>query len=202
MPGIDRLVSRSLSTIIKKQLESKTLKNLERELFFEKGMSIKLSMENFHDFVEILINHYKNNPQNFVDECFSRVIKIKKMEDNYIFTVIEKDLSEKIFSYFGDFECRSILSSVMATKLTVPEILKISQVLKSPAYRKIENLLLDGLLIESGKILSNNKRVSQYTCIFDRVSVVIKRDSLTLEGLVNKKSFLESTIVKSGLLNY
>ena len=202
MPGVDRLVSKSLSDIIKIQLNSKTLKNLERELFFEKGMSIKLSMENFKDFVEVLKHHYKNDSKNFVDECLSKVIKIKKLENNFVLTIIEKDLSEKIFDYFGDSESRSILSSVMGKKLTVPEILKISQVLKSPAYRKIENLLLDGLLIESGKILSKNKRVSQYSCIFDKVSVIIKSDSLMLECTVNKKLFLESTILKSGLLNY
>ena len=202
MPGIDRLVSKSLSEIIKNQLDPKTLKKLERELFFEKGMSIKLSMENFQDFIDVLKHQNQNNSQTFIDECFSKVIKIKKHENNFILTVIEKDLSEKIFYYFGDSESRYILSCVMGKKLTVPDILKISRVLKSPAYRKIENLLLEGLLIESGKILSKNKRVSQYTCIFDNMSAVIKRDSLLLEGIVNKKSFLESTIIKSGLVNY
>jgi len=55
----------------------------------------------------------------------------------------------------------------MGKSKTIPEILETSGVLKSPGYRKIENLLLNGLILESGKIITKRKRIFQYSCIFE-----------------------------------
>ena len=54
MGGIDKLVSIELSSKIKKGLELDILKKIERELFLEHGMSIKLSIEHFQKFVNVL----------------------------------------------------------------------------------------------------------------------------------------------------
>ena len=78
MTGIDRLISTSLSQIIKKKLNSDERKNLERKLFLEHGMSIKLSIEHFHKFSEILKNISSINKKKFENECINEIIKIKK----------------------------------------------------------------------------------------------------------------------------
>ena len=54
MGGIDKLISIELSSKIKKGLELDILKKIERELFLEHGMSIKLSIEHFQKFVNVL----------------------------------------------------------------------------------------------------------------------------------------------------
>ena len=54
MAGIDRMIASSLSSEIKKNLDSDILKKVERELFLQHGMSIKLSIEHFEKFSSIL----------------------------------------------------------------------------------------------------------------------------------------------------
>jgi len=54
MGGIDRFISSSLSSEIKKNLDLEILKRTERELFLEHGMSIKLSIEHFQKFSSVL----------------------------------------------------------------------------------------------------------------------------------------------------
>ncbi len=54
MSGIDRLISVALSTEIKKKMDVDTLKKVERELFLDHGMSIKLSIEHFQKFTSVL----------------------------------------------------------------------------------------------------------------------------------------------------
>ena len=56
MAGIDRLISKSLSDKIKEKLESNELNIIERKLFLEHGMSIKLSIEHFDKFDHVLKN--------------------------------------------------------------------------------------------------------------------------------------------------
>jgi hypothetical protein len=201
MPGFDLLIARDLSLEFKNQLDDDILKKLEKKLFFEYGMSIKLSIEHFEQFNDILKNISNIELEEFEKNCINKIIQVSKTENNYNIKIISKKLSEKIFNFFGDPETRSILMSLMGRSLTISEILKISKVLKSPAYRKIENLLLDGLILESGKIFKDNKRISQYFCIFDEVHAVIKKNELVLEGIVNPTNFKQSSITKTGLFS-
>ena len=60
MIGIDRVISSSLTSQIKKNLDLDILKKVERELFLEHGMSIKLSIEHFHVFLKILKKKFKH----------------------------------------------------------------------------------------------------------------------------------------------
>lgn len=199
MPGIDLLISRALSTELKKNLNQNTLKKLERELFFEYGMSTKLSIEHFEKFHEVLKNNLDGDIEKFEKDCLGKVIQISESSGNHHLKIISKQLSDKIFDFFGDPETRKILQSLMGKSLTVSELLEKSGILKSPAYRKIENLLLDGLILQSGKFLINSKRVSKFTCVFDKVRVTIAKDELVLEAVVNSSNFRKSSISQINL---
>ena len=199
MPGIDLLLSRDLSSEIKTRLDEHVLAKIERDLFFQHGMSIKLSIEHFEKLHNVLKDHTDNDIKNFEESCLKKIIQITNSKNNFEMDILSS-LSETIFDYFGDVESRKILLSIMKEPLTVPEILNISGVLKSPAYRKIENLLLDGMILESGKIMSNNKRVSQYRCVFDKVTLVIENGTYHVKCTVNGKHLKQSSLYNSGLL--
>ena len=200
MGGIDLLLSRELALQLKEELDEETLSKIERDLFFQHGMSIKLSIEHFEKFHDVLKQHTDFDPKEFEEQCLKKLIEITRLENDFLIKVISTRLAELIFNYFGDEESRKILLAIMDNPLTVPEILNISNVLKSPAYRKIENLLLDGMILESGKILTNNKRVSQYRCVFDKVTLVLDKGRFSVEGVVCGKYFKQSSIFKSGLM--
>ena len=200
--GIDLLISRYYSSEIKDTLEPETLSKLERDLFFQNGMSIKLAIENFDVFQSVLKNHYKNNISELEKTCFDKIFTLGKSGEKYTLTITNSELAEKIFDYYGNSESRKILSCIMGKKLTVSEILSKSGVLKSPAYRQIENLLLDGLIWESGKILTKNKRVSQYSCIFDKVEISMNGKTLAVKCIVSRKNLESSSVYKSSLIRY
>jgi hypothetical protein len=199
MPGIDLLISRDLSAEFKIKLKNTLLKKLEHQLFLEEGMSIKLSMEHFEKFHNILKRHASFNLETFEKDCIKKIFQVNKINNNYNVKLINQNLAEKIFNYYGDSESRKILMSVMGEALTVPEILTKSLVLKSPAYRKIENLLLDGLIIESGKILKHTKRITKYVCIFDKINIHVNNNQISVEGIISSAKFNESSITNTGL---
>ena len=197
MSGIDRLISDTLSTEIKKKISLDILKKVERELFLEHGMSIKLSIEHFHKFTSVLKKNSNVNVKKFERECINRIIKIEKNNDKYILTIIDSNLSNLVLELFGDTETRKIISSLLEKEFTIPQILKESKVPKTSGYRKIENLIINGIIIESGKILSESKKIFKLQCIFQEINLDIKKEKIVVKGIVSQKMFEKSTSMKS-----
>jgi hypothetical protein len=197
MGGIDRMIATALSCEIKKELNLDILKKTERELFLEQGMSIKLSIEHFHKFSSVLRNNSNIDVKKFEKDCIGRVLKVKKRDKKYLVTIIDSDLRDLILELFGDIETRKIISSLLENEYTIPQILKESKVPKTSGYRKIENLILHGLILESGKVLSESKKISKLQCVFEELKLDIKKDKTVITGVVNNKMFEKSTSMKA-----
>ena len=197
MVGIDKLISTGLSLKIKKEIGLDVLKKVERELFLEHGMSIKLSIEHFEKFINVFKKNSNININKFEKDCINKIIKIRKKDDKYLVNVIDSELVNTIFEFLGDSESRKIISILLENEYTIPQILKESKIPKTSGYRKIENLLISGVLIETGKILSESKKVSKIRCIFQEVSINVKEEKITINGIISKKLFEKSTSMKS-----
>lgn len=197
MAGIDRMISSSLSAEIKKELDLEILKKVERELFLEHGMSIKLAIENFDKFEKVLKNNSNLDVKKFEKNCIEKIMKIKNNGEKYSITILDFDLKNLILELFGEIESRKIISCLLENEYTIPQILKESKVPKTSGYRKIENLILNGLLIESGKILSESKKISKLRCVLQEIKLDIKKGKIEITGVISKKMFEKSSSMKS-----
>lgn len=196
MSGIDKMIATALSVEIKKELDSDILKKVERELFLEQGMSIKLSIEHFDKFVNVLKKNSNIDVQKFEEKCIEKILKIKKSDEKYLITILDLDLKNLILETFGEIEARKIISCLFENEYTIPQILKESKVPKTSGYRKIENLILNGLIIETGKILSESKKISKLQCIFEEIKIDVKKGKISINGIIDKKIFEKSTSMK------
>jgi predicted transcriptional regulator len=106
-------------------------------------------------------------------------------------------MTDLILELFSESETRKIISSLLENEYTIPQILKESEVPKTSGYRKIENLILNGIIIESGKVLSESKKISKLQCVFQEIKLDIKKEKITITGIVSKKMFEKSTSMKS-----
>ena len=197
MGGIDRLISAVLSKEIKKKLDLDMLKKIERELFLEHGMSIKLSIEHFQKFRNSLKKNSHMDIKKFEKDCINKIIKVKKRDDKYNVIIHNTIMTDLILELFSESETRKIISSLLENEYTIPQILKESKVPKTSGYRKIENLILNGIIIESGKVLSESKKISKLQCVFQEIKLDIKKEKITITGIVSKKMFEKSTSMKS-----
>ena len=193
------MIAASLSSEIKKNLDAEILKKVERELFLQHGMSIKLSIEHFEKFSSVLRKNSNIDVNKFEKECIEKILKIKKNGEKYLVTIIDLDLKNLILELFGEIESRKIISSLLENEYIIPQILKESKIPKTSGYRKIENLIFNGLFIESGKVLSESKKISKLQCIFEKIKIDIKKGKITVSGIIDKKMFEKSTSMKSTL---
>jgi len=197
MGGIDKLISAALSKEIKKELDLDLLKKVERELFLEHGMSIKLSIEHFQKFTNALKKNSHIDAMIFEKDCVNKILKIKKRDNKYNVTIINSDMVDLILDLFSELKTRKIILSLLENEYTIPQILKESKVPKTSGYRKIENLIINGLIIESGKVLSESKKISKLQCVFQEIKLDIKKEKIIVNGIVSKKMFEKSTSMKS-----
>lgn len=195
MGGIDRLIAKALSQKIKQKLDEDELKILERELFLEHGMSIKLSIEHFDKLNLVLKNILNLNRKKFENECLNEVIKIQRKGDKYSVRIIDQNLLDSLLVLCGDNETRQMLNCLFENELTIPQILSESQIPKTSGYRKIENLIINGLIVESGKVLSESKRISKYKCIFDEIKIEMKKNDIVFQGVINEQIYDKSTCI-------
>ena len=197
MGGIDKLISVALANEIKKKMDLDTLKKVERELFLVHGMSIKLSIEHFQKFINVLKKNSNIDVKRFEKDCINKIIKVKKRDEKYNVTIVNTTVSDLILKLFSEPETRKIISSLLENEYTIQEILKESKVPKTSGYRKIENLIINGLIIESGKILSESKKIFKLQCVFQEIKMDIKKEKITVSGSISKKMFEKSTSMKS-----
>jgi len=197
MGGIDKLISGALSTEIKKKMDLDVLKKVERELFLDHGMSIKLSIEHFQKFTHVLKNNSNIDVKRFERDCINKIIKVKKRDERYNVTIVNTCVTDLILELFSESETRKIISALLENEYTIPQILKESKVPKTSGYRKIENLIINGLIIESGKVLSESKKISKLQCVFQEIKLDIKKEKITVNGIVSKKMFEKSSSMKS-----
>lgn len=127
----------------------------------------------------------------------NKILKVKKRDGRYSVIIINSELSDLILELFGEAETRKIISSLLENEYAIPQILKESQVPKTSGYRKIENLILHGLIIESGKVLSESKKISKLQCVFQEIKLDIKKEKITVSGSISQKMFEKSTSMKS-----
>jgi len=197
MSGIDRIIASPVSTEIKKNLELDSLKKIERELFLDSGMSIKLSIEHFDNFMRVFKRNSNIDVKRFVKECIEKIIKIKKIDDKYLVEILDTGLRDLVLESFGDSETRKIISCILENEYTIPEILQKSKVPKTSGYRKIENMIINGLIIESGIVLSESKKISKLQCVFQEIKLDIKKEEICVTGILTNKMLEKSTSIKS-----
>ena len=101
-----------------------------------------------------------------------------------------------ILETFGEIEARKIILCLLENEYTIPQILKESKVPKTSGYRKIENLILNGLIIETGKVLSESKKISKLQCVFQEIKMDVKKGKISVNGVMDKKIFEKSTSMK------
>jgi len=134
MGGIDRFISSSLSSEIKKNLDLKSLKRTERELFLEHGMSIKLSIEHFQKFSSVLRKNSSIDIKKVEKDCILKILKIKKRDDKFSVSIIDSNLRDLILELFGEAETKKIISTLLENEYTIPQILKESKIPKTSGY--------------------------------------------------------------------
>lgn len=196
MPGIDQLISKSLSAVIKNNLDDDVGKKIKMSLFKNYGLSINQAINDFSKLDEVLGQFLNSDASIFEKKCLMDILTIKKLNDSAIVTIKEKNLVTTFLEILGDAEYLKIIKSTLLKPLLISEIIQQCNLPKTSGYRKINSLIRKGILLEVERELTTKRRtVERYSPIFKNFVFEINKN----HSLVNLTVPQEKLEISSSL---
>ncbi|MCV0393057.1 MAG: hypothetical protein K5790_07185 [Nitrosopumilus sp.] len=196
MPGLDHLLAKSLNDVIEKNLGAKTAKKIDDRLFEKFGISLTQAMEEFDKLDLVLREFFGKGADGIERKFFENVFqtKSKKSNDNW-YTLSDSAINSIILQTYGDPEKKKILESVSDDAKIIADILKECNLPRTSGYRKINNLIDEGLLSVDGQIIVDNKKINKYVCVFKNLRINIIKNKVQVDIQLNNSDKLQSTIL-------
>ncbi len=170
MSEFDEFISTSLSEVIKKNLDPATEKKIKLSLFKKYGLSIKQSIKDFSKLNEVLKEELNSTTSIFEKKCLKEIITIKTRKNSTLIIIKDKNLINLMIDIFGDKEFRKILEVTMLSPLLISEIISHCNLPKTSGYRKVSNLIRNGILKSQKKEFTKKRRsIDRYSPIFQKL---------------------------------
>ena len=197
MVGFDHLLAKSLNEIVKENLGVKTSKKIEDRLFEKFGISLTQSIEEFDKLDLVLREFFGKGADGLEKNFFKNLFQITSKKSKDIWhTITDSNVNEIILQAFGDSEKKKIMETVSNSSKIIAIILKECKLPQTSGYRKINQLIDDGLLVQSGYIMKDNKKINKYVCIFNNLKINIEKNNLIVDVQLTKLEQENSSILQ------
>lgn len=194
--GIDNLLVPSLRKQIEENLGVEKLKKIEQRLIERHGMNMVQAVKDFHKLDSVLREFFGVNADEIETKSLLKVIELERTEkkEGWI-TIQDQELSKIFLDTLGDKDKKKILGTVLKKSLIVSDILKESKIPQTSGYRKINSMILNGILISNGFELSkDNKKIKKYETVFQNIKMDIQENGMIVK-IQLKKYLLTNSII-------
>jgi len=196
---LDNLLAPSLRKSIEVNLGKSTLNKIEQRLMERHGMGVAQAIKDFYKFDSVLREFFGAGADGLETKFLQNIIDLKqqkKVTDSWV-TIKDQDLAKIFLESFADEDKKAIIGTVLDESLIIADILQNCKVPQTSGYRKINQLIDDGLLISNGyEIATDGKKIKKYETIFDNIKMDIEKNIVVVKIQLKKNSFQESTILQ------
>lgn len=197
--SLDNLLAPSLRKSIEHNLGKSTLNKIEQRLMERHGMGVAQAIKDFYKFDSVLREFFGAGADGLEAKFLQNIIDLKQQKkeiDNWII-VQDQDLAKIFLESFADEDKKAIIGTVLDQSLIIADILEQCKVPQTSGYRKINQLIDNGLLISNGYELSaDGKKIKKYETIFDNVKMDIVKNVVVVKIQLKKSSFSQSSILQ------
>ena len=197
--SLDNLLAPSLRQSIEVNLGKSTLNKIEQRLMERHGMGIAQAIKDFHKFDSVLREFFGAGADGLETKFLQNIIDLKQHKKGVDSWVIIKDqrLAKIFLESFADEDKKAIIGTVLDESLIIADILENCNVPQTSGYRKINQLINDGLLISNGyEVSTDSKKIKKYNTIFDNVKMDIEKNVVVVKIQLKKSALLQSSILQ------
>jgi hypothetical protein len=183
---------------VRNNLGDKTTKKIERRLFEKFGISLTQGIEQFQKIDVVLREYFGAGADGLERKFLENICKVKtKNTANSWFTIKESIVTQTILESFGDDDRSSIINSVIENSKIISEILISCKIPQTSGYRKINQLIDNGLLIVDGfEVMSDDRKVCKYRSLFNNIRINIVKNKVTVDVQLETSHFNQSSVLK------
>ena len=88
------------------------------------------------------------------------------------------------------------MESTSDTSKIIADIIKECKLPQTSGYRKINSLIDDGLLVNSGQTTKESKKVNKYISIINNVKIHIEKNKMIVDLQLNPQQLQNSSILQ------
>ena len=196
---MDNLLAPSLRKSIEENLGKSTLDKIEQRLIERHGMSVVQAIKDFHKFDVVLREFFGTETDGLETKFLQNIIDLKqrkKTTDNCI-TIQDQDLAKIFLESFADEDKKAIIGIVLDESLIIADILEHCKVPQTSGYRKINQLIDNGLLISNGyEVTTDGKKIKKYGTVFDNIKMDIEKNTIVIKIQLKKGFLSQSSILR------
>ena len=196
MVGIDRLLSKSLDSVIRDNLGARTVQKIENRLVEKYGITLTESIEQFQKLDSVLREFFGPSADGLENKFLRNVCEIKMINGEKQIYIENSSLTRVILESFGDDDKKKILGVLHGDALIISEIIEKCDIAQTSGYRKINSLIDDGLLVPSGFVsTADGKKVTKYRSIFNNIRIEIVKNKINISLYLPEADFATSSIL-------
>ena len=196
MSGVDSLLLKSAGSVIKGSLGEKTLQRIENRLFEKYGITFSQAVDDFPKLDNVLRELFGLAAVALEKTILNNICTLQKTEkmDEEWLTIHDQSLVRAILEALGNKDKKKIITSMINTPRLSIEILEMCKVSHDAGFKIIDELIRDGLLIESGFLTTTDgRKISKYIVIFKD----LKKDIINNKVVIRVKLCSEALAVSS-----
>lgn len=197
MSGFDSLIGRSLVHIIRKNLGQSTLEQIESRVYEKFGTNLTQVSNDFPKLDSILREFFGDGAKGVERQLLQHIISVdkNKAERKEWITIEDTHINKIILEAIGDDDKKNILNSVIDKPRIISDILDICNIPQTSGYRKVNNMIQNGLLIINGHEITNDGRtINKYQTVFDNIQIHVEKDKMIVQVQLTRKYLDNSSI--------
>jgi hypothetical protein len=197
MSGFDSLIGKSLVLIIKKNLTQSTLEKIENRVFEKFGTNLTQVSNDFPK-LDLILREFFGDGANVMErKLLQHIISVQqsKIEKKEWITIEDLHINRIILEAIGDNDKKNILNAVLDKPRIISDILEICKIPQTSGYRKVNNLIQNGLLIINGhESTDDGKTINKYQPVFDNIQIHVEKNKVIVQVQLRKEYLDNSSI--------
>ncbi|WP_177996799.1 transcriptional regulator [Candidatus Nitrosotalea bavarica] len=197
MSGFDSLIGKSLVLIIKKNLTQSTLEKIENRVFEKFGTNLTQVSNDFPK-LDLILREFFGDGANVMErKLLQHIISVQqsKIEKKEWITIEDLHINRIILEAIGDNDKKNILNAVLDKPRIISDILEICKIPQTSGYRKVNNLIQNGLLIINGhESTEDGKTINKYQPVFDNIQIHVEKNKVIVQVQLRKEYLDNSSI--------
>ncbi|MGI0009241.1 MAG: transcriptional regulator, partial [Nitrosopumilaceae archaeon] len=170
----------------------------DNRLFEKYGMTICQAVEDFQKLDEILREFFGEGAVGIERKIFESICTVSKVKnkDEEWMTVRDSNIAKTVLEAFGDEDKKKIMNVLMNEPHIVSEVLSMCNLPQTSGYRKINDMISDGLLTVGDYITTTDgRRVNKYISIFENIKIDIVKNDVAIKVKLKNESIKNSLLI-------